>query len=150
MVLINDEWLNKVRAEYGHCFGCGLDNPIGLHVDHFTRDGNTVEATFSPRDSYRGFHDILHGGIISTALDEILAWTAILVAGTMAVTATMDLKFRNPASVDDEFRLTGHLIEQRGRRLRLEGSCAVGNTVIADARALFLAVDAVGLAPAVE
>lgn len=150
MIPINDEWLTKVRAEYGHCFGCGLDNPIGLHVDHFTRDGSTVEATFRPRDSYRGFHDILHGGIITTALDEILAWTAILVAGTMAVTATMDLKFRNPASVDDEFHLTGRLIEQRGRRLRLEGSCAVGDKVIADARALFLAVDAIDSSPSVQ
>jgi acyl-coenzyme A thioesterase PaaI-like protein len=150
MIPSNDDWLTRVRAEYGLCFGCGLENPIGLHVDHFSRVGNTVQARFTPRDHYKGFHGVLHGGIIATALDEILAWTAILVAGTMAVTATMDMKFRKPASADSEYQLRGRLVERRGRRLVLEGVCSTGEIVIADARALFLAVDSIESAPAVE
>lgn len=140
---IDREWLQSVRSEYGHCFGCGLDNPIGLQVDNFVRDGDTITATFMPRDDYRGFHDILHGGIVATALDEVLAWTAILVAGTMAVTAKMDMKYRNPAPADADYTLHGHLVERRGRRLVLEGSCSSGGHTIAEAKALFLATDPV-------
>lgn len=143
MTAIDPERLAAVRAGYAHCFGCGLDNPIGLHVDRFERSEDTITAVFVPRLHYRGFRDILHGGIVATALDEILAWTSILVAGTMAVTAKMELRFRNPAPADASYRLVGRLVEQRGRRLVLEASCRVGDTVIAEANALFLATEAV-------
>lgn len=132
-----------MRAEYGHCFGCGLENPIGLQVDQFVRDGDSITATFTPRDDYRGFHDILHGGIVATALDEVLAWTAILVAGTMAVTAKMEMKFRNPAPADADYSLRGHLVDQRGRRLVMEATCSSSGQLIAEATALFLATDPV-------
>lgn len=147
---INDAWLTAVRSEYGHCFGCGLDNPIGLHVDQFTREGDTIEARFVPREEYKGFHDILHGGVIATALDEILAWTAILVAGTMAVTVTMELKYRQPARSTDEYQLRGRLVERRGRRLLLEGTCSAQQVVVAEASSLFLAVDTNDLSPTIQ
>jgi len=138
---IDPDRIAEVRAGYAHCFGCGPSNPIGLQVDGFARDGDTVRAAFRPRSDYRGFHDILHGGIIATALDEILAWTGILVSGTMAVTVKMELKFRNPAPADADYQLEGRLVEQRGRRLLLEAVCRVDEKVIAEANALFLATE---------
>ena len=137
--------LAVVRADYAQCFGCGLDNGAGLRIDGFDVDGVTVAAWFRPGAQHRGFQGILHGGIVATALDEILAWTAILVARTMAVTATLDLKYRAPAPGDAIYRLEGRLVEQRGRRLVLSGHCEVGNTRIAEARGLFLATEPVEL-----
>jgi acyl-coenzyme A thioesterase PaaI-like protein len=139
MTSIDPDWLASIRADYGQCFGCGLDNPIGLQVDGFAQDGDTITAGFEPRALYAGFHGVLHGGVLATALDEILAWTAILVAGTMAVTVKMDFKFRNPAPPDAAYQLEGRLVEQRGKRLILEGSCSTGGKVVAEAKALFLA-----------
>ena len=97
MTAVDPDRLAAVRADYAHCFGCGLDNDAGLRIDGFERDGTTVAARFRPGAQHRGFQGVLHGGIVATALDEILAWTAILVARTMAVTATLDLKYRAPA-----------------------------------------------------
>jgi acyl-coenzyme A thioesterase PaaI-like protein len=131
--------LAGLRSEYAHCFGCGPDNPIGLHIDGFERDGATVRAGFVPRGHYRGFADILHGGIVATALDEILAWTAILVANTMVVTAKLDIRYRKPAPANGAYGLEGTLLETRGKRLILEGRCRVGETVIAEAHGLFIA-----------
>lgn len=142
---IDPAWLTQVRSEYGHCFGCGLDNPIGLQVSDFSLDGDEVTASFRPQHLHRGFHDVLHGGIVATALDEILAWTGILVAGTMAVTGKLEFRFRNPAPPDADYQLVGRLVEQRGRRLVLEGSCRTGNMVVAEAKGLFLATDPVAL-----
>ncbi len=141
MNIIDPNLLDSVRSEYGHCFGCGLDNPMGLQIDGFTRDGDTISARFTPRADYRGFHDILHGGIVATALDEVLGWTAILVVGTMAVTVKMEMKFRKPAPADGEYELVGRLVEARGKRLLLEATCSSGGEVIAEATALFLATD---------
>ena len=147
MTPIDADWLASVRADYNQCFGCGLDNPIGLQVDGFAREDDTITASFESRDLYAGFHGVLHGGVLATALDEILAWTAILVAGTMAVTAKMDFKFRNPAPPDATYQLEGRLIEQRGKRLVLEGSCSTGGKVVAEAHALFLATEPVRSRP---
>jgi len=143
MTPIDRKWLEAVQSEYGHCFGCGPDNPIGLHINGFARDGDTVAAAFHPREDFRGFHGILHGGVVATALDEILAWTSILVVGFMAVTAKLELRFRNEAPADREYGLRGTLLEKRGRRLVLEADCRVGDVVIAEAKGLFLTTDPV-------
>jgi acyl-coenzyme A thioesterase PaaI-like protein len=131
-----------LREEYAHCFGCGRDNPIGLCLDDFIRNGDTVSAEFVPRADYRGFAEVLHGGIVATAIDEILAWTAILVAGTMAVTARLEIRFPNPAPATGRYLLEGRLVEQRGRRLLMEAHCSVAGSRIATASALFIATEA--------
>jgi acyl-coenzyme A thioesterase PaaI-like protein len=103
------------------------------------------EGLGAPRAHYRGFHDTLHGGILAAALDEVLAWTAILVAGTMAVTAGLELRFRIPAPANAGYRREGGLVEQRGRRLVLEAACHVdgADVAVAEASALFMATDPV-------
>ena len=65
MIPVDPERLAAVRAAYGHCFGCGLDNPIGLQVTGFERNGDTVRAGFTPRGDYAGFHGILHGQLLA-------------------------------------------------------------------------------------
>ena len=143
MTPVDPATLAAVRAEFGHCFGCGPDNPIGLQIDRFERDDTSVRAWFTPRTEYRGFHGILHGGIVATALDEILAWTAILVGGSAAVTAKLDLQFRNPPPADHDYELVGTLVERRGRRFVLTGECKVDGRIVAQASGLFLATGSV-------
>lgn len=129
-----------VRRDYRQCFGCGQDNPLGLQLDGFERTEDAVLAAFTPRPEYRGFSTVLHGGVVATALDEILAWTAILVEGVMVMTGTLNLKYRSPASTNATFRLEGRLLERRGKRLRMQGKMHDGATVIAEAEGLFLVV----------
>lgn len=134
-----------IRAEYDHCFGCGTGNPIGLQLDGFSRDGSKVTAAFTPRVDYHGFSDLLHGGIVAAALDEIMAWTAILVAEVMVMTGTLELRYRKPAKVETTFGLEGELLDRRGRRLQLKGRMidqprTDHPLVVAEASGLFLAV----------
>lgn len=144
MTGIDREWLEEVRADYGHCFGCGMENPLGMRIDGFESDGDTVTAHFSPRDEYRGFHDILHGGVIAAALDEILGWTAIIVGGHMALTAKLQIRYRNPGLAGEHYLLSGTLVEQRGRRMSLEASCVADDgTVVAEASGIFLGTEPV-------
>lgn len=131
----------SIRSRYNDCFGCGLDNPIGLHLDGFEIVDGGLTARFRPRGDYSGFAGILHGGIVAALLDETMAWSAMLLEGTFVVTANLELKYRKPAPVDAEYRLRGNVVERRGRRLRIEATAEVGDTVIAQASGLFLATD---------
>jgi len=58
---------DTVRADHA-CFGCGDDNPIGLHL-RFEADGDGVRTSFVPSSAHQGFDRVVHGGIISTVLD---------------------------------------------------------------------------------
>ena len=134
-----------VRARYDQCFACGLANPLGLHLDGFRFEDGGVAADFTPRPEYRGFEGVLHGGIVATALDEILAWAAMLGEDTFVLTGTLDLRYRRPAAVSSQYELRGRVDERRGRRLLLSGSMAADGTEIAAASGLYLATEPVGL-----
>ena len=142
---ISDDQIAEFRSLYAECYACGLSNPIGLHLDGFHRRSDTeIAATFDPRPEHRGTVGSLHGGVIAAALDEICAWTAVLLADTMAVTATLDLRFRRPGETAGRYVLTGTLGESSGRRLRITGVLSQDDIVVAEARGVFLATDSVG------
>lgn len=136
----------RVKSQYELCFGCGMHNPIGLRLDGFEPDGDTgIRTMFTPRDHYRGFADVLHGGVVAAALDETMAWTAILRESAMAVTAKLDLRFRAPAPADEPLLLTGNIVERRGKRLVIAAEASAHGTALAEAEGLFLIVG--GLPP---
>ena len=57
-----------VRSDHA-CFGCGDDNPIGLHLQ-FTRDREGVKASFIPVPEHQGFDD---GKALGLRADELVA-----------------------------------------------------------------------------
>jgi acyl-coenzyme A thioesterase PaaI-like protein len=100
------------------CFACGDDNPIGMHLDDIRRVGDEVHATLHPRPEYQSFPGVLHGGISATALDEVLGYSAILLADIWAATATMEVRYRAQVPYDAPLPLVAGLIDARGRRVR--------------------------------
>ncbi len=138
---IDPDRIASIRRGYDTCFGCGPSNPIGLGLDDFEQSGNMVRATFQPRSDFNGFADVLHGGIVATALDEIMAWTAILAEGVMVMTGKLDLRFGKPAGVASTFDLEGEVVERRGRRLQITGRMVDQGTIVAEAFGLFMAIE---------
>ena len=141
---IPDGRIDEFRSAYADCFACGLDNPVGLRLDGFHRRSATeIGATFDPRPEHRGTVGSLHGGVIAAALDETCAWTAVLLADTLAVTATLDIRFRKPADTEQPLTLIGTLGESSGRRLRIGARLMREHEVVAQASGVFLATEAV-------
>lgn len=121
------------------CFGCGEQNPIGLKLAFF-RDGEAVEAEFTPRPEHEGYAGLVHGGIISALLDEAMSW-AVIATGRLAVTAQMSLRFRRPVEVGTPVRVRGRVIEERGRIVEARGELVDGDgTVLAEASGTFVRV----------
>lgn len=131
----------QIRADHG-CFGCGVANPQGLHL-RFIPGADGVHASFTPLLVHQGYEHVVHGGIISTLLDEAMAW-AVAAAGFWAVTGEMQVRFRRPLHVGEPVTLHGAVTDRRTRAISASGQVvrdADGQT-IASATALFVRVPA--------
>jgi acyl-coenzyme A thioesterase PaaI-like protein len=124
------------------CFGCGDDNPIGLHL-RFAPEGEGVRASFIPGPEHQGFYDVVHGGIISTVLDEAMAW-ATAHAGVWAVTGEVRVRFRLPLKIGEPTTAVARVTGTRGRLVTTSAELQLDRdrTLIATASATFVKVDA--------
>ncbi|MGI9667957.1 MAG: PaaI family thioesterase [Acidimicrobiia bacterium] len=139
---IDLDHIRELRRRYDACFGCGLDNALGLQLDGFElADDGAVTAPFEPRAEYAGFEETLHGGIVATALDEISAWSAMLSHRVLVFTATLDLRYRAQARSTSVFTMRGLVEEKRGRRLKILGQMIDGDAVVAESRGLFVVAE---------
>jgi uncharacterized protein (TIGR00369 family) len=59
---------------------------------------------------------VIHGGVLSTLLDEVITYVAMAHFGGPAVTAQLDIRFKQPAPVGSKLLVTGRPIN-RSRRL---------------------------------
>jgi uncharacterized protein (TIGR00369 family) len=98
------------------CFVCGESNAIGLKL-RFTTDGRTVHTRFRLRDAHIGFRGVVHGGILSTVLDEIMVWACAVPTGQFAFCAELTVRFLNPVRPDDEIFATGEMLANRKNRI---------------------------------
>ncbi len=117
----------------GYCFVCGKRNPIGLKLDFFF-DGKTIKTEFVPAKEHQGYFNIVHGGIISTLLDEVMVKLAIAL-GMPAVTARMDIRLKKPLSIGEKVTVQAEILEDM-RRLLIAYAKAVtdDNELVADAK----------------
>ena len=56
-----------------HCFACGPQNPHGLKMTFYT-DERSVYSWVTVPGHLRGWDNLIHGGVISAILDEIMSW----------------------------------------------------------------------------
>ncbi len=96
-----------------NCFGCSPDNPQGLQMK-FTVEGDHVVSTWQPENNFQGWHNVLHGGIQATLMDEIASWVVFAKIGTTGVTSRMDIKLSKPMLMNKgPVRLSAKLREMR-------------------------------------
>jgi uncharacterized protein (TIGR00369 family) len=62
----------------------------------FTDEGDQVVSTWQPESNFQGWHNVLHGGIQATLMDEIASWVVFARLGTTGVTSRMDIKLSRP------------------------------------------------------
>jgi uncharacterized protein (TIGR00369 family) len=91
--------MDELRSleDNGMCFACGKKNERGLHLEFsFHEQEKIVETIFCPLDTHQGWQGVVHGGIISTLMDEAMAKLAQLL-GLHALTASLDVRFKEVA-----------------------------------------------------
>ena len=96
-----------------YCFACGSKNPIGLKLK-FEPSEDSLVVNYTPDKYHQGYKNILHGGIASVILDEVMARFLIDVRKIMVVTAKMEIKFRKPVSIEETVRATAKYVSKEG------------------------------------
>jgi len=107
------------RFEDDHlCFACGKDNPDGLQLQ-FESVGDGVRTSVTFPHKFQGYHEIVHGGLVSTVLDEAMV-TLLNRLGYLALTAELSVRFREPVRVGERIDVTACLVEKRGKIFKVE------------------------------
>jgi uncharacterized protein (TIGR00369 family) len=103
---------------FGNCFVCGEKNSGGLQL-HFQidRGKQTLLTTFVASPTYQGWDGIVHGGIVSTLLDEAMA-KLVSELGYEAVTASLEVRFKKPAPILEPLQVYGEITEVSKRLIR--------------------------------
>ena len=96
-----------------HCFVCGENNPHGLNLRFHSLDGR-VSARFKVEKRHQGYMDILHGGIISSILDEASV-KAVAATGHTAITAEITVRFKNHLRVGQESVVEASVTKYKGK-----------------------------------
>jgi len=124
-------WLN-----WQGCFACGKENPWGLKLS-FKKEGELVRAEVVFHENYVGYPGIIHGGIVTTVLDEAMA-KALLFQGVVAFTVEITVRFRRKTSPAVPYTVEGW-VEEKRRNLYYTGSRLMsGEKILAEARGKFL------------
>ena len=103
----NSEWrpLNNIDQ---HCFGCGPQNPNGLQMQFSANDSQLRSELVIP-GHLRGWSSLVHGGVITTILDEMMGWTGIYFLNRFLLTKDIKVRFRLPVYIEEAVTVTGYI-----------------------------------------
>lgn len=110
-----------VGLDLSHCYGCGRENPRGLHlVKQIVGEQAVMELTVEK--DHCGFPGILHGGITFTMVDEVMCY-AILERGLVAVTSSVNIEYIRPGRLGRTIQVSGW-VERIGETM-IDGASSV-------------------------
>ncbi len=98
-----------------NCFACGPANRSGLQMRFYAGQDQVVSWLTVP-DHLRGWSTMVHGGIISTILDEIMSWAAIHLLKKIIVTRKMTVEFKKPIHIGQQLKAEGKILNIVNRK----------------------------------
>ena len=132
----------ELGGHYPQCFGCGDERPEGLHLRVVAGEGLAVAASFAVGPAHQGAPGLIHGGLLSTAFDEVMGSVSWLLR-VPAVTGRLETDFLAPVPVGHTVHLSAWCVGRAGRKYyhraeaRLDGR---DGPLVAKAAALFVSV----------
>ena len=137
--MANSEEQDVTVKPYPDCFGCGHENPSGLRLKMKIEDG-AVRADFMPMSHHQGWPGIVHGGIISALLYEVMEnWPYLHGVATMM--RSMDIRLRSPATVGRTIRATSWLERREGREISVASRLESDGKTVAEGIASLVELD---------
>jgi acyl-coenzyme A thioesterase PaaI-like protein len=121
------------------CFVCGVENPFGLKIRFFNDGYHQVLARVSLGEEYQSYPGIVHGGILSTILDETMGRATLSVDDApreiteerFMFTMKMETRYRKSVPLNEQFIVRGRVDEDRGRMVMASGEVVLPDGSVA-------------------
>jgi len=125
-----------------HCFGCGGANPRGMKLAFEQIDeSRRIRGVFRIGPEYQGGPGFVHGGIVATLLDEVMAKVSRFEKD-YAVTGELAIEYVKPIPVGEELTVEGWEVQRNGRmRIRQGEIRNSSGTLLARGSGKFVEVD---------
>jgi acyl-coenzyme A thioesterase PaaI-like protein len=139
--LVSSEPEKRVGARsQSSCFACGPDNSRGLRLQFQKNEAGEMAAEWIPELEYEGFQGIVHGGIVSTILDEAMS-KVVAESGVKALTAELRVRFRQHVTSVRMVHVRGWIDSHNKRMTKAEAVLTSSDgSELAHAWATFLAL----------
>ena len=115
----------RARAQ-SRCFVCGPDHPNGLHIAYRMSSDGTTTALWTPDSNCEGFRGIVHGGIVSTVLDEAMS-KAVAASGCEALTGELRVRLRRRVAPGEVLSIRGWVTGRKKRLIETEATLTDGS-----------------------
>ncbi len=117
-------------------FVSGVENPKGMKMVPVIKD-RKIYAKYIFEKSFEGGPGLVHGGILSTVLDDMMGY-ATFTQNLFCVTANLNVNFRAPSPVDKEFELYAWVKEVDGNKVYAESVIQSEDAIHVEADGLFI------------
>jgi acyl-coenzyme A thioesterase PaaI-like protein len=91
----------------------------------------------------------VHGGFVAAAFDEVLGFVQSL-GGSPGMTGTLTIRYRKPTPLHQRLHFDVELVRTEGRKIFTEGKVTAGETLCAEAEAIFISFDRTRMGKLVE
>lgn len=123
-----DNYFLLPNSDRHNCFGCSQRNKSGLKMKFYTnKEVDLVVSWLSLPDQFCGWGNIVHGGIISTMLDEAMGWGALVILRKLVFTKSISVDFFNPVLTGKEIRVEGSVQKVNSEREAVLQGCIYSN-----------------------
>ena len=135
--------MTQLALPYTHgCFACGHDNNFGLKVRFsFESETGEVSTNFTPTAAHIGFSGVIHGGVLSTVLDEAMTWAVSVCAKRFFFAAEINVRFASPIAPGNVLIVRARTTKNRKRVLEAASSlCDINGQVCASASGKYMPI----------
>jgi uncharacterized protein (TIGR00369 family) len=106
----NDVFKEIPTIEQNMCFGCGPQNEHGIRMKFFGNDKMVYSNVVLPGYMI-GWKNLVHGGILSTLLDECMGRCAMFQLKKFAFTKNMTVNFLKPVMAGEMLKVESEIKE---------------------------------------
>lgn len=124
----------------GFCFACGQNNPIGLKLRFVEIAGRYVAKCVMDKN-YQSFNGVLHGGIITTLLDEAMGGYLFHLKQP-AYTGKLEVRYRRPTPTGEQLTVSGWIAGRKRNVVEMRSEIALSDgTITAEATAKMVVME---------